>query len=60
MTTAKDFLWYVVKQFQLYVQCDQMESELTEVLSQRRSSLRACLDALFSYATIVMQVIISN
>eukprot|EP00795_Rhopilema_esculentum_P008911 gene8911-16536_t len=42
-------------QANVIAQCDQMETELAAFLSQRRSSLRLCLDSLFTYTTIVVQ-----
>ena len=34
-------------------QCDQVATELTAVLLQRRNTLKSCLDILHSYATVV-------
>ena len=42
--------------FIILLQCEQMEAELVGFLNQRRATLRLCLDTLFSYAAVVIQV----
>lgn len=37
-------------------QCEQVEGELIALLNQRRAALRACLDTILSYSSIVNQV----
>ena len=37
-------------------QCEQVEGELIALLNQRRAALRACLDTILSYSSIVSQV----
>ncbi|XP_077980517.1 serine/threonine-protein kinase SMG1-like [Glandiceps talaboti] len=55
---ATEFL-QTAGQTQTVVQCEQLESELSNLIHQRQQLLRGCLDVLHSYGTIVSQFPVS-